>query len=102
TNLSKKAAEFQYEDIKTGYVYLLDNVTPTIAVHPWLVEKSKMVEEVQVKPLKNTALRRFPKKEEEGQIKSNYGYTFTFQTKGELEVLLKRIVEALEPKTVMK
>lgn len=100
TNLSKKAAEFQFDDFKTGFVYLLDNMTPTIAVHPWLIEKANMFEGVQTKPLKNTALRRFPKKEEDGQLKSNYGYPFTFQTKGELEDLLKRIARELEAKTI--
>ncbi|MEH7384290.1 DUF4145 domain-containing protein [Bacillus sp. JJ1521] len=101
-NLSKKAAEFQFADFKTGYVYLLDNVTPTIAIHPWLVEQAKMFEDVQTKPLKNTALKSFPKKEEDGQLKSNYGYAFTFQTKGELEVLLKRIAEEFETKYMIK
>ncbi len=101
-NLSKKAAEFQFADFKTGYVYLLDNVTPTIAIHPWLVEQAKMFEEVQVKSRKSTALKNFPKKEEEGQLKSNYGYSFTFQTKGELDVLLKRIAEEFESKYMIK
>lgn len=96
TNLSKKAAEFQFEDFKTGFVYLLDNNTPTIAVHPWLIEKAKMFEEAQTKPLKSTALRRFPKKEEDGQLKSNFGYPFTFQTNGELEILLQRVARELE------
>ncbi|MGN7298745.1 DUF4145 domain-containing protein [Ferdinandcohnia sp. SAFN-114] len=101
TNLSKKAAEFQFDDFKTGFVYLLDNINPTITVHPWLVEKANLFEEVQTKPLKNTALRRFPKKEEDGQLKSNYGYPFTFQTNGELEFLLKRIIEVLESEKVI-
>ena len=101
-NSSKKAAEFKYkefdEEDTEAYVYLLDNVTPTIAVHPSLIEQTnKLVELVDVtsKPLKSTALRRFPRKTENGSLKSNYGYRYTFQTKGELESLLF-IVEVLQ------
>ncbi|THE12328.1 DUF4145 domain-containing protein [Bacillus timonensis] len=101
-NLSKKAAEFQFENFTTGYVYLLDNVTPTIVIHPWLVEQAKMFEEVQTKPVRSTALRKFPRPEEDGQLKSNYGYPFTFQTKGELKVLLQRIAEEFESKYMIK
>ncbi|WP_077619713.1 DUF4145 domain-containing protein [Bacillus sinesaloumensis] len=99
-NLSKKAAEFQFEDFKTGYVYLLDNVTPTIAVHPLLVEQGKLLEDIQPKPRKSTALRRFPRKEEDGQLKSNHGYMFTFQTAGELVALLQRVVDVIKLETV--
>ncbi|MBM7607447.1 hypothetical protein JOD29_000684 [Lysinibacillus composti] len=99
-NLSKKAAEFKYKEFEEedteAYVYLLDNVTPTIAVHPTLIEQTMKWVDVTSKPLKSTALRRFPRKVEENTLKSNYGYTYTFQTKGELESLLVRIVEVLQ------
>jgi len=94
TNETKKAAEFEYEDTKE-YVYLLDRVTPTIAVHPSLVERTNTLVEIPNKQVKSTALRRFPKKEEDGKLKSNYGYTYTFQTKSELDALLGRIVDVL-------
>ncbi|OZM56328.1 hypothetical protein CIB95_13010 [Lottiidibacillus patelloidae] len=95
TNLTKKAAEFEHEANVGSFVYLLDNVSPTIAIHPSLVEQDKMLMDVPNKQIKNTALRRFPKKEEGGKLMSNFGYTYTFQTKKELEELLQRIVKAL-------
>lgn len=94
TNKTKKAAEFEYEDSKE-YVYLLDRVTPTIAIHPSLVELTNTLLEVPNKQVKSTALRRFPKKEEDGKLMSNYGYTYTFQTKSELDTLLGRILGVL-------
>ena len=99
-NSSKKAAEFKYkefdEEDTESYVYLLDRATPTIAVHPSLIEKANKLVDATAKPLKSTALRRFPRKVENNTLKSNYGYTYTFQTKGELELLLFRIVEVLQ------
>ena len=76
----------------------MDNVTPTIAVHPALIEQLKNLVDVTSKPVKSTALRRFPRKVENNTLKSNYGYIYTFQTKGELETLLFRIVEVLQSK----
>ena len=100
TNLSKKAAEFKMkefaEDNAEAYVYLLDNVTPTIAVHPSLIEQAKMLADVTSKAVKSTALRKFPKMIEDHITKSNYGYTYTFQTKAELESLLARIIDVLQ------
>lgn len=99
-NLSKKAAEFKYKELENenneAYVYLLDNVTPTITIHPSLIEEAHMLVDVPSKALKSTALRRFPRKIENDKLKSNYGYTYTFQTKGELGALLLRIIEVLE------
>jgi hypothetical protein len=40
--LTKKAAEFKHEEYKE-YIYLLNNITPTIVIHPSLVEKTKMI-----------------------------------------------------------
>jgi uncharacterized protein YacL (UPF0231 family) len=99
TNVTKKAAEFKHEEYEE-FVYLLDNVTPTIAIHPSLIEQSKMLLELPNKPIKSTALRRFPKKEEDGKLKSNLGYTYTFQTKNELEALLLRFVEVMESRSI--
>ncbi|MEH7235772.1 DUF4145 domain-containing protein [Bacillus sp. JJ1562] len=99
---TKKAAEFQFENFKTGYVYLLDNATPTIAIHPWLVGQAKLFDEEQTKSRKSTALKNFPRMKENDQLKSNYGYAFTFQTNGELEVLLQRIAEEFETKYMIK
>ncbi|MFP3499954.1 hypothetical protein SB759_37680, partial [Pseudomonas sp. SIMBA_059] len=76
-------------------VYLLDNITPTIVVHPTLIEKAPALEEMASEPLKHTGLTKFPRKIENHAIKSNYGYPFTFQTNGELEALLRRIDEVL-------
>lgn len=59
-----------------------------------------MLVEVPNKQVKSTALRRFPKKEEEGKFKSNFGYTYTFQTKSELEVLLVRVVDAIKSRSI--
>lgn len=98
-NLTKKAAEFEHEEYKE-FVYLLDRATPTVAIHPSLVEQTKMLVEVPNKQVKSTALRRFPKKEEEGKFKSNFGYTYTFQTKSELEVLLVRVVDAIKSRSI--
>jgi len=98
TNLTKKAAEFEYQEYKE-YVYLVDRVTPTIAIHPSLVEQTNTLLDVPNKQVKSTALRRFPKKEEGGKLMSNFGYTYTFQTKSELEALLARIVEVLAVKS---
>ncbi|NMD72300.1 DUF2002 family protein [Bacillus sp. DNRA2] len=95
TNVSKKAAEFEHPEYG-AYIYLLDNVTPTIAIHPSLFERANTLVEIPNKLVKSTALRRFPKKEEDGKLKSNFGYTYTFQTKSELESLLARIVQVLE------
>jgi hypothetical protein len=96
-NLTKKAAEFKHKEHEGDepFVYLLDNATPTIAVHPKLVEQAELLVEVPTKQRKSTALRRFPKKEEDGKFKSNFGYIYTFQTKSELEALLLRIEDAL-------
>ncbi|SOC40285.1 DUF4145 domain-containing protein [Ureibacillus acetophenoni] len=103
-NTTKKAAEFKHkefgEEAAEAYVYLLDNVTPTIVVHPSLIEQEKKVGTVVSKPRKSTALRRFPRMVEENTIKSNYGYPYTFQTKGELESLLSRIVEVLQSRSI--
>lgn len=66
------------------------------------MEQAKLFEEVEIKPTRSTALRKFPRPEENGQLKSNYGYPFTFQTKGELEVLLQRIAEEFESKYMIK
>jgi uncharacterized protein YacL (UPF0231 family) len=97
TNITKKAAEFEFEEHKE-FVYLLDRVTPTIVIHPTLIDQYNALIEVPNKQVKSTALRRFPKKEEDGKLMSNFGYTYTFQTKSELEALLGRIVEALGTK----
>jgi hypothetical protein len=99
TNLTKKAAEFELKEYKE-FVYLLDNKTPTIVIHPSLVEQTKLLMEVPSKQRKSTALRRFPKKEENGKLMSNVGYAYTFQTKGELEGLLQRIIEAVESRSL--
>ncbi|MEB1809551.1 MAG: DUF4145 domain-containing protein [Bacillaceae bacterium] len=100
TNLTKKAAEFEHEEYKDFFVYLLDNVSPSIAIHPSIVEQEKILMEVPTKPRKSTALRRFPKMEEDGKLKSNYGYMYMFQTNTELEELLRRIVEVLDSRNL--
>jgi hypothetical protein len=102
-NLSKKAAEFKYKGVEEkdteAYVYLLANAKPTIAIHPSLIEQAKLLVDVTSKPLKSTALRKFPKMVENNIIRSNFGYPFTFQTKAELESLLAQIVEVLQTRS---
>ncbi|MCP1144878.1 DUF4145 domain-containing protein [Lysinibacillus endophyticus] len=96
---TKKTAEFKHmefgEKDDEAYVYLLDNVTPTIVVHPTLIAKAPQLEEMASEPLKHTGLTKFPRKIEDNTKKSNYGHPFTFQTNGELEAILIRIGEVL-------
>ncbi|SOC06478.1 uncharacterized protein DUF4145 [Ureibacillus xyleni] len=100
---TKKAAEFKHMEFEErdaeAYVYLIDNVMPTIVVHPTLIAKEPELEEMASDPMKSTALTKFPKKIEENTMKSNFGHPFTFQTNGDLEAILLRIGEVLQART---
>ena len=96
SNLTKKATEFQHQEYQNEYIYLLTNKTPTIVIHPAFVEEIELLKGLPTKPYKSTALRKFPKKEEDDKLKSNYGYAYTFQTNSELEGLLQRILEVMK------
>ncbi|MFV8830547.1 DUF4145 domain-containing protein [Alkalihalobacterium sp. APHAB7] len=86
---------FPLEQFESTFKKVNFKRTNLIAIHPSIVEQEKMFMEVPNKQRKSTALRRFPKMEEGGKLKSNYGYMYTFQTKRELEELLRRVVEIL-------
>ena len=101
SNLTKKAAEFQHQEYRNEFIYLLTNKTPTMVIHPALVEESELLKGLPTKPSKSTALRKFPKKEENGKLMSNYGYAYTFQTNSELEGLLQRILEVMKVKSLV-
>ena len=98
SNLTKKAVEFQHKVYQTEYIYLLTNKTPTLVIHPALVEEHESLKGLPTKSYKSTALRKFPRKEEDGKLMSSYGYAYTFQTNSELEGLLQRILEVMKAK----
>ena len=49
TNLTKKAVEFQHTEYHDEYIYLLTNKTPTIVIHPDLVEKTELLKGLPTK-----------------------------------------------------
>ena len=63
------------------------------------MEENELLNGLPTKSYKSTALRKFPKKEEDGKLKSNYGYAYTFQTNSELEGLLERILEVMKARS---
>ena len=86
SNLTKKAAEFQHQEFQNEYIYLLTNKTPTIVIHPAFVEETELLKGLPTKSYKSTALRKFPKKEENAKLMSNYGYAYTFQTNSDYSI----------------
>ncbi|MGR3763139.1 DUF4145 domain-containing protein [Rossellomorea sp. NS-SX7] len=86
-NKTKKAAEFEHK-VNNEIVYLLPNKQTTVVLHP---ETAASHFDLPEKPSYSTALKRFPKNQENRKTPISYGYSFKFDEAADLRELLMNI-----------
>ncbi|MDN3015494.1 DUF4145 domain-containing protein [Paenibacillus sp. BSR1-1] len=88
-----KAIEFTHKTSKE-IVYLNDNNVTSILLNPLMVEQNEALKS-KGKIRNSTALRHFPKHQNNGENLIHYGYQFQFTAEAELDSFLKRLNELL-------
>ncbi|CAH2213891.1 hypothetical protein [Tepidibacter aestuarii] len=82
----------EYENIKgQNVVYLIPNKEISIVLNPDIVEVNAELKSKSNNKYHSTALTQFPKRKNNGEKPIHYGYSFKFETEGELDSFLKSI-----------